>query len=183
MDTNSARVRQTGLFYQTVWINNPTLLEYDAIRLWVSNVPPAVRVWNATGTNGVPYIQYNYPIAAGTTVALEVEFYATDRRTVPNPVYAVEVVTPETITPEGAPLEITARGFLSDNSFMVEFNTLSNRVYYVQYRANLDSAWKTALPAITGNGRVLQWIDYGPPKTESPPDQTTPRYYRALLLP
>ena len=71
---------------------------------------------------------------------------------------------------------------MPDNTFMVEFASTANRVYYVQYSSDLRT-WKTAQPGITGNGSWIQWIDNGQPKTESAPATTVKRFYRVILLP
>ncbi len=185
VDTTSPRVRQTGLFYQSVTISNPTPAAYDALRLYVmlpEDQQSVVKVWNATGTNeGVPYIQFNNPLAAGASIDLEVEFYVADRRTLPAPTYRVESVEQDTGEPPvGTQLEILRQKSLGNGSFLVEFNTLSNRTYFVQYQDNLDGDWKTAQPAIIGNGSRIQWIDSGPPKTDS---RSEMRIYRIVLMP
>jgi len=61
MVTNGVLVRQSGLFYQSVTVSNPTATAFTALRVWVeldtNSVARGVRVWNATAqdTNGVPY--------------------------------------------------------------------------------------------------------------------------------
>jgi len=75
------------------------------------------------------------------------------------------------------------RGFLLQNGgFQVEFMSLANRRYCIQYSGDLES-WKTAQSLITGNGSWLQWLDQGPPETESHPATQPMRFYRAFLLP
>jgi hypothetical protein len=69
-----------------------------------------------------------------------------------------------------------------NSTFLVEFLTISNRLYSIQYSSNLRS-WKDAQPAVTGNGTRIQWIDNGEPKTESTPAATPARFYRVILLP
>lgn len=71
---------------------------------------------------------------------------------------------------------------LPDKTFLIEFATIANRVYYVQYSSDLK-IWKTAQPGITGNGTWIQWIDNGQPKTESAPATTNMRFYRVIVLP
>lgn len=71
---------------------------------------------------------------------------------------------------------------LPEKTFLLEFASTSNRVYYVQYTSDLKT-WKTAQPGITGSGTWIQWIDNGQPKTESAPATTTTRFYRVSVLP
>jgi hypothetical protein len=67
----------------------------------------------------------------------------------------------------------------------VEFTTRSkNFLYYMQYASNVSqlnnpARVKTAFPPIRGTGSSVQWIDNGPPKTESPPVSGS-RFYRVL---
>jgi hypothetical protein len=71
---------------------------------------------------------------------------------------------------------------LPNRNVLIEFSSLTNRIYYVQYSSNM-LLWKTAVPAITGNGTKIQWIDAGPPKTDAPPYAVPTRSYRVILLP
>jgi len=71
---------------------------------------------------------------------------------------------------------------LPNGTFLIEFSSVSNSVYYVQYTSDLKT-WRTAQPAIMGNGTRLQWIDNGQPKTVSPPSAEQKRFYRLLVLP
>ena len=186
--TSSNLNRQTGLYVQPVRITNPTASTFDALRLWIAldtnSLAHNVRVWNATGTsNGVPFVLYNQPLPPGQSVDLSIEYYIPDRRTMPNPVFTVELIPASTPTdPTGTVLEVDRALRLTDGTFWVEFSTLSNRVYYLQYGGDV-SAWKTALPAVPGTGHRVSWRDAGPPKTESAPQSANNRFYRILLLP
>jgi len=101
----------------------------------------------------------------------------------PNPEFTVEVMPANpSPNPAGTVLAVDRTQRLSDGWFRVEFSTLTNRIYYLQYSADLLE-WRTALPALTGNGGYLQWLDLGPPKTESDPRTVAHRFYRILLSP
>jgi hypothetical protein len=65
---------------------------------------------------------------------------------------------------------------------LIDFNTLTNRAYYIQYSPDL-SIWKSAHPPLIGSGSGMQWVDNGPPKTESAASIQTNRFYRVLLAP
>ncbi len=71
---------------------------------------------------------------------------------------------------------------LPDKTFLIEFASVSNRLYAIAYSKDLVN-WETAQPAIAGNGTFIQWIDNGQPKTESSPATEPKRFYRLLLLP
>ena len=75
------------------------------------------------------------------------------------------------------------RALFTNDTFLVEFKTVSNYVYYVQYNWNIEdtnSVWQTALPGVLGTGGRVQWMDNGMPKTESVPRSTTNRFYRVI---
>ena len=185
VETNTLRVRQTGLLYQLVTVTNPTPLTMDAIRLTISNLPPVVRVWNANGTNaGLPFLLYNQPVTPGGAVTFTVEYYVSDGHTLPNPVFIADLVPAVTTTNvNGTPMDIIRTVNRPGIGLLVEFSTLANRIYYVQYSVSPAGPWRTATPAITGTGSSIQWLDNGPPKTESNPASVSQRFYRILLVP
>jgi hypothetical protein len=93
------------------------------------------------------------------------------------------VVAPEPpFEPGGTALGFVRQVPLADDLFLVEFSTTLGRRYYVQYSSDMTN-WKTALPAVMGTGSRVQWIDNGPPKTESLPSSESSRFYRIILLP
>ena len=166
-------------------MNNRSALPGPAFRLLVTSLPETWQVGNAHGlTNGMPWLGHNTPLPGGEAVDLRAEFRVPDRNPQVQPAYAVEVVRPadDPEPPAGTPFAILPRSALSDGAFLLEFSSLSNRQYTVQYSRDLE-AWTTVQPSITGNGSRLQWTDYGPPKTDSPPAHQTNRFYRVFLLP
>ena len=79
----------------------------------------------------------------------------------------------------GTQQHIHQAAVLPDKTFLLEFASITNQVYYVQYSSDLKT-WNTAQPEITGNGTWIQWIDDGQPKTESAPATTSMRFYRVI---
>jgi hypothetical protein len=71
---------------------------------------------------------------------------------------------------------------LPNEGFLIGFASLANRRYGIQYSSDLE-VWKTAQLLIAGTGSWTQWIDRGPPETESHPAAQAMRFYRAFLLP
>jgi hypothetical protein len=175
--------QQTGLFEQPMRVTNPTYYTYDGVRVSVRNLAPGVQVYNATGmTNGVPFIQAITPVVPGASVDFVIEYYI-PTRILPSPAFTVELVAPLNALHEAGPSQHLDRGLILPNkNFLVEFNTRSNRVYYVQYGTNFFD-WKTVTPAIVGTGSRIQWIDNGQPKTDASPATRTSRFYRVILLP
>jgi hypothetical protein len=122
-------------------------------------------------------------VPPGSYVDMVIEFYS-PLRIAPNPILQPELVTPTEgpTAPTGVAQHINRAWMLGNKTFVVELATLSNRVYSVQYSSDLVT-WKSALPALTGDGNWVQWIDNGEPKTESAPGSQTARFYRVILLP
>lgn len=177
---------QKDFFEQKVRVSNPTYSILNAVRVLVGNLTnvPAITVANCTGmTNGIPYVQSAGTVQPGSYVDLTIEYHS-PMRVMPNPVIRAELVPP---SPRPAlavgDFHRVNRGLLLGNhNFMVEFLSASNRVYSVQYSADLLE-WKAAHPAIVGDGNWIQWIDNGEPKTDSPPAAASSRFYRLILLP
>src|SRR6185503_21190293 len=87
------------------------------------------------------------------------------------------------VAPEGATsVQISRQMRMQDGDFMIEFMSLANRTYYVQYSSDMQT-WKTSLPSVRGSGTYAQWMDDGAPRTESRPAGTLCRFYRVLLAP
>jgi VCBS repeat-containing protein len=175
--------RQSGLFEQTVRVSNPTASGYEGVRVLIRNLATGVQVYNASGnTNGVPYVQSLVPVAPGGSIDFVIEYYVPNR-VAPNPVLSAEAAAPTPPpNPAGDAQRILRQFKVSDGGMLLEFDSVSNRTYYVQYSSNFAD-WKTALPAIKGTGEHAQWIDNGPPKTEIPPSQSPIRFYRVLMVP
>ncbi len=174
---------QTDMFEQPVRVINPTYYMYASARLLISNLPAGVQVYNASGaTNGIPFVQSLTSIAPGGSVDFVVEFFVPNR-VAPQPAYSVQLVAPMNASNALGPSQPINRVLpLPSQAMLVEFNSITNRVYYVQYSADMKD-WKTSVPAITGIGGILDWIDNGQPKTESAPATQVRRYYRVILLP
>jgi hypothetical protein len=174
---------QTGLFQETVRVENPSGSGSNVVRLDVHGLTNAM-VWNASGTNnaGIPYVQSSAPVPAGGYVDFIIEYYVPGR-ILPNPTLTAELVEPAGQPgPVGIGQHINRGVLLPDRTFLIEFASVSNRIYYIQYSSDLAN-WKTAYPAIQGNGTYILWIDNGLPKTESSPATVSKRFYRLLALP
>ena len=183
VDTNSLFFRQTGLFQQTVTLTNPTPSEIAGVRLLINNLPVNARVENATGkTNGVHFIQHDLPLPPGKSVDLRVEYYV-PTRAVPNPTFSTQLMSGQpSIVPTGTPLDILRALVFQNQGYLVEFETELCKTYFIQYSPDLKT-WKTAWPSVTGNCAKIQWIDTGPPKTESNPILGPRRFYRIISIP
>jgi len=183
VETNTLRVWQTGLFYQTVGVTNSCGTTAAAFLLWIDGLSTDCQVYNASGvSNGIPYLLYNVPLPAGQGMEFAVEYYVPGRSAVPVPVLSAQAVTPPTpITPAGDRLDVT-RALFTNGCFLVEFRSISNRIYSIQYSTNMTD-WQTALPPVIGTGTAIIWLDSGPPKTDSLPTAVANRFYRILQTP
>jgi hypothetical protein len=176
---------QTGLYEQNVRVLNPTYNSFYAVRISIGNLTNGTVVYNPTGfTNGTAYVQSHSAVPAGASVDFVIEYYIPSR-ILPNPSLHAQLVpvNPGAGTVAfGFPEHIDRGLWLPNKTFLVEFLTISNRVYFIEYSSNLVN-WKDANPAVVGNGTRLQWIDNGQPKTESSPASWAARFYRIVLLP
>lgn len=174
---------QTGLFYQMLTVTNMRSRSLAGLLISVRNLPADVMLVAATGadvTNGLPVIEYAFPVAADESVALTLAYYSSSRT---SPV-GIEVLVEELVTEgpglvSGESVSIRRAFLRSDGFMLVEFDSQVGSTYAVEYSDDLAS-WKPAAARLTGNGSLLVWIDTGPPVTESPP--SAGRFYRVLLL-
>jgi hypothetical protein len=175
----------TSLFMHKVRATNPTYSLFKAVRIYLSGLPSNVTVYNASGyTNGIPYVQMNQAVPPGSSVDFMIEYYATGGA-IPNPTLRVEMIPPDSINlgaVSGLGQLVHRSLALPNKSFLLEFATALNRLYYVQYTADLVH-WKNAEPAVAGTGGWYDWLDSGLPTTESAPATAPSRLYRVLLLP
>ena len=182
--TSGSYFRQTGLMKQAVRVFNHSSVTYSAVRVVIRGLAPGSFVYNASGTNSQaePYVQYNQPLAPGLFVDLTIEYFVPDR-SIPNVSLTGEVVVPAVpINPSGTVQAITRSLRLTDGTYLIDFSTLTNRTYYIQYSTDL-ATWATASPPLVGTGTGMQWVDNGPPKTDGNPATETSRFYRVLLAP
>ena len=186
VDTNSLEVRQTGLYFQDLWITNIASLPVPGVTVQITELPPGVQVYNAVQiTNGASWLRFDYPIAPGQVLRCRVEYYVPDGRT-PLASFGVHLSQPPPpLHPAGSLVRI---GYIAcpfgDGSVLLQFHTVRGGTYYVQYSANLED-WVTIQPAVVGNDSWIEWLDNGPPKTIRPPgfDSNGHRFYRVLQAP
>ena len=143
-----------------------------------------------TGTTvSTPYAQVNN-LRPGESREVTLEFFVTDHLTVPKPLYSISRADPivTVVSANSTPVTIVASRYTPDNAFLVEFTTDPGGIYYIQYAGTPEELAanpyraKTALPPVKGTGGSVQWIDNGPPKTESVPVNGA-RFYRVLRSP
>ena len=89
---------------------------------------------------------------------------------------------PSESSPSDAIPQPISEGVLLPPGFLVEFASQSNRLYSIQYSSDLQN-WKPTQNVITAASSWTQWIDNGPPETESHPSTQQMRFYRLFMLP
>jgi hypothetical protein len=173
---------QDGFQWLTNVVCNPLYSHANALRINVNNITnSAIRVVNASGTNnGVPFVISSGAINPGTCWTNIIKFYD-PLQVAFHPVLTVELVDPLGVgEPDGTPQAIFSGKFLRDGTFLVEFTTVPGPTYYIQYSGDMLH-WKTVFPPFAGTGQHTQWIDSGPPASESFPSINQSRFYRVLL--
>lgn len=134
----------------------------------------------------LPMVQLNN-LLPGETRPATMEFYVADHATTPAPQYSLYLADPLYHTPPPyftMPVTLLGTRF-ANGTFLVEFPSQLGVTYYVQYAAtpaDLATNAQTVLPPINGTGAHIQWIDDGPPKTDSPPTNGS-RFYQVITWP
>ena len=175
---------QSGYYEESVRVYNPTPFALEAVGIVVSNLPTAWRVQNASLTiGGVPIVLYNQPLASGSSVTMTIQYYlGVGASTTNSPtLVAIEISGGGTSGAAGTSVTILRGLMLQAGTFLLNFNTDTNATYYVQYSGDLRN-WKTSSQTVTGTGYAVQWVDYGPPATESSPTNSPARFYRVFRL-
>jgi hypothetical protein len=170
--------RQTGLLEQRVTLSNTTGGTLTGFRILVGSLPDNVQLRNAHGRiDGVPYIDVLTQLAPGATVSLVLEYYRPSRDLNFIPTFTVA-------RPGGPPPDPGSLGLLDVNlrvlrrdagGLLVEFLSGKDRPYRIEYSDDLMT-WKVSVPDVIGTGERIQWLDDGPPKTDSFPAAN--RFYR-----
>ncbi|MEX2381423.1 MAG: hypothetical protein WD490_03490, partial [Opitutales bacterium] len=175
--------RQTGLFEQVARVRNSGLVRLDAVRLLVRDLPASAVLYNAgSRLNGDYLVQWDQALAPGESVEFKLEYYFPDRQPRPDVILIPDAAfSTARQAPKGRILEIDRWLQLDDGAFLVEFSTRQGALYFIQYSTDL-ATWKTAQPSLTGNGSRIQWLDSGPPKTESLPSAERGRFYRLIEI-
>jgi uncharacterized repeat protein (TIGR01451 family) len=174
---------QTGLYQQTLLVSNLTGVALTAVRVTILNLPAFVVVYNASGTtNGQPYVESDQPVAIGGSVNFLLQYYVAARQTFTSTnflVTAVAAAAPTAVT--GTILQLDRAAFMNEGQLTIEFASTPGHTYVVQYSSDM-ATWLTAAPPIVAKNTRTQWIDAGPPSTESPPGGLSQRYYRIVQI-
>jgi len=176
----------SGRLEQNISLSNAGPTSVDSARIIVTGLTN--RLSNAVGTNnGSPFVTYGSALAAGHAAYLLLQFYP-NQSAFPftNSQMQALGVSPPDLTPASGltPTNILLMVRLPSGGILLEFPSLTNRTYTVEYTTNLLSTnWLAAQPLTTTPANFTYWIDYGPPETVNHPTNTPVRFYRAFLNP
>jgi hypothetical protein len=173
--------RQNGLYEQSVTVSNTSPLTAKAVTLTVTNLTAGARLYNATGADdhGNPEIQWAGTLPGHSSMVFKLQYYTARRGAVSAAVLvSLSLEDPETLVsgtegPELKDIDIVP------GAVMLEFSAVPGRTYYIRYQAS-DSTWKTVQPSIVAPANRVQWIDAGPPGTESAPGSVPSRNYKVI---
>ena len=178
---------QTGLFQQTVTLSNNGTNVATNIVIFLRGLPSYLTLYNATGitnysgTNVAPFIEYDPPIAPGGSATFALEYYSTSRYPFTFTNFLVTALSAGTQMPSytGQVLGVS-RSIFTNGVFLIEFASTPGATYIIQYRNISSDIWLNAVPPIVAAGTRTQWLDSGPPKTQSSPMSVGSRLYRVL---
>ena len=176
--------RQTGLYMQEIRVSNGTALAIPGIRVLASGLPGGAQFIPATGTTegGVAFIDVAGPLAPGASINLRVGFFVPDRSVPGGVTLTVEQATVTAPTaPQGEAFAVRRVEMLPGGAFVVEFDSVPDSRYAVQYGAN-GGDWQTAPGELKATGSRLLWVDDGPPLTDSRPGTLGARFYRVIRI-
>lgn len=190
---------QIGAFEQVAEVANPGAFMLDDVFLTIGALGTdsngrAVIHQNAQGylLDGTTYVTIG-ALAPGESRRLTLEYkvpnYSLAGTALP-PKLTAYANTPTAFTPPaGSSFDVTSKlsPFSSGGlvtGYLLDFPTRTGYRYYVQYATNQagfgdTNSFRTSLPAISGTGAIVQWLDNGPPKTATPPTGGL-RVYRVL---
>ena len=173
---------QTSLYEQTVQVTNSTPFLVDSFRLVVPSLPAGVKLYTSSinlpdGTSAIEDLRRMEP---GATRNLVVEYFAPGVQQFTEPKLTLLINSAGALpTPVGTVAAVDRVVVGAAKRTYVEFNTIANRTYWVQYRDEANDIWLTSPIAINGTGTTIHWLDEGAPKTLSAP--TVSRQYRLIV--
>jgi hypothetical protein len=127
----------------------------------------------------VPAIDFLGAIAPGETVTLTVQYFSRTRslgKFVPK--YLItELQNPGGGVGDGKGTSPRQVSVMANHSVLVQFSTIANRSYQVQY-TDEGALWRLSPASFKAGANIVNWIDYGPPATLTVPAIPVARKYR-----
>lgn len=179
--------RQSGLFEQSLKITNSGARAIGGFRIEIRGLPEGFSVRGAEApAAGEPWVLvFHQPVAAGAAVEVKIEYFSTRRggADLSPQIAVIQIAQPGAVAaPEGRMFQIDRMLRLEDGSMLLEWDATPGRRYGVEYANGDTMEWKRSPVIVTAATARLQWIDQGPPKTESHPSTVPMRFYRVVEL-
>jgi|GEM_PF-1395397 len=170
---------QTGLYEQQVRVENPGTASFAGFDLAIAGLPEGAVVNNASGRRDTDFvIEWRQDVPAGATVTVTIEYLLARRAPPPATEFSVSPLLEPDPHPATGPEGIAIERCLmqSDGSLLLEFRSTPDARYEVRYSED-GVLWKLSPVTIRAAGNRVQWIDRGPPRTDSPPGASPCRFY------
>ena len=127
-------------------------------------------------------VHFREPLAAGATTRFVLEYFAPARLPSFTPQLSTSVITQPQPHPDTAPAGFAIdRCEMIPDGLLIEFSSTPGALYEIQY-ANAPSAWKVSPARIRASANRTQWIDRGPPRTDTHPLDKAARFYRIVEI-
>lgn len=167
----------SGLIKQVIRVTNKGSSAANSFRVFVQSLPADVTLSNRSGIiDGVPYIDFLQPLAAGAGVNLTLEYLRENGQSDFTPAFRIPTIqTLQNPNPAGVSnlnLRVVQK---TGSGALLEFASGTGRLYTLEYTDDFTT-WKVSQPVIQGNGAKIQWLDNGLPKTATFPGLK--RFYR-----
>ena len=177
---------QDGLYEEQVIVTNSGSVTVAGIQLYVTGLRNGVSLYNAAGTNnGLPYVQYGYPLDPSNTVSFALEFYDPSRQPFTNGFLVVAYMPTNQVimgVSNSVPVTLFEDNRTVPPRMVIEWPSVIGTRYLVLYANSPNpTSWNVATPSITATANITQWYDDGPPKTASPPLSVNSRFYRVIV--
>jgi VCBS repeat-containing protein len=173
---------QTSLYEQRVEVTNTTPYVIDSFRVLIPTLPSGVTLYSRSTTTatGQPAVEDTRALQPGESRVFIIEYFAPNVAQFPEPAVALEINSAGALaSPLGTTAAIDRTVLAPNGRRYIEFATVLNQTYWIQYRDSATASWETSTVAVAGTGTSINWLDDGWPKTNAVP--TAAREYRLLV--
>jgi hypothetical protein len=182
--------RATGLYEQKVTVKNIAGRAIAGFELTISGLAKGVVFHNSTTPKkGGGVYSYNKPLLSGESVRVVLKYYSSKRGAIGQPSITVapggvsgkarKMVAKVAIG--NPPFAVERCEVQADRSVAIEFPAEAGRNYRVQYSSDAIH-WNECPGVLSTAGNRIQWVDRGPPQTDSVPAANPSRFYRVGRL-
>jgi len=170
-----------SLIEQTLTVSNNNDVQVDGFKVVITGLPSHVSVYNSTGAtdDGDPYLIVDGPLPANEDIEFLVQYFSATGKIDFLPNYKIEILTSSKGTGElTSQLAVGCTvSQQTDGSIVLEWNSIPGHTYYIRYSHDLTD-YTVVLPGVVAEADRCQWVDQGPPDTESHPTTAGARFYQ-----